>query len=112
MKAERKKRESGDNTVAGQTGNVSETTSHERSARVRVAHIVMNLPETAIEFLDALRGVLSDRNLRGLYDTMPMVHCHCFTRYLDPVEAEADIVKVCGFKLSADISPLTGRQCI
>lgn len=61
----------------------------------------MNLPDTAIEFLDALRGVLShtDRNLSGLYETMPMVHCHCFTRFLDPAEAESDIRKVCGDNL-------------
>lgn len=69
--------------------------------RERIAHLVMNLPETAIEFLDAFRAVLShsDRDLSGLYETLPMVHCHCFTRFLDPSEAEADIRKVCGNKL-------------
>lgn len=66
--------------------------------RNRVSHFVMNLPDSAIEFLDAFRGVLdqSDRELSGLYDTMPMVHCHCFTRFLVPAEAEADIRQVRG----------------
>ena len=62
----------------------------------------MNLPETAIEFLDAFQGLFSlssssERDLRGAYETLPMVHCHCFTRFLDPDEARADIVKVAKF---------------
>lgn len=57
----------------------------------------MNLPDTAIEFLDAYRGVLQHegRKLNGLYEKMPMVHCHCFTRFLDNDEARADITQVC-----------------
>ena len=58
----------------------------------------MNLPDTAIEFLDAFRGAMQEavvgRDLTGVYQTMPMVHCHCFTRFLDPAEAEADIREV------------------
>lgn len=72
----------------------------------------MNLPDTAILFLDAFRGVLSPtnaggRNLSGIYDSehMPMVHCHCFTRELEPEKAAVDIRQVsfgsddafCGF---------------
>ncbi|KAI8981136.1 guanine-N-1-methyltransferase [Trametes punicea] len=66
--------------------------------RKRINHFVMNLPDTAILFLDAFRGVLSPENvgkrdLSGLYDkaSMPMVHCHCFTRELEPAKAEEDI---------------------
>ncbi|OJT04443.1 tRNA (guanine(37)-N1)-methyltransferase [Trametes pubescens] len=69
--------------------------------RKRVDHFVMNLPDTAILFLDAFRGVLSpanagERDLSGLYaeGSMPMVHCHCFTRELEPEKAEADIRQV------------------
>ncbi|KAI0334419.1 guanine-N-1-methyltransferase [Cubamyces sp. BRFM 1775] len=67
--------------------------------RQRISHFVMNLPDTAILFLDAFRGVLSpanagERDLSGLYPdeaSMPMVHCHCFTRELEPAKAEVDI---------------------
>ncbi|KAI0715019.1 guanine-N-1-methyltransferase [Earliella scabrosa] len=66
--------------------------------RHRISHFVMNLPDTAILFLDAFRGVLSranagERELSGVYDegSMPMIHTHCFTRELEPARAAADI---------------------
>ena len=69
--------------------------------RHRINHFVMNLPDTAILFLDAFRGVLSrantgDRELSGVYDeaSMPIIHTHCFTRELEPAQAEADIRQV------------------
>lgn len=65
-------------------------------SRRRVSHFVMNLPDSAIEFLDAFRGILSDAdpNMREAYEVMPMVHCHCFTRELEQDKAEADIRRV------------------
>ena len=70
------------------------------SDRKLISHFVMNLPDSAIQFLDAFRGIFSrpvqgGRDLRGLYDIMPMIHCHCFTRELDPDMARMDIQKVC-----------------
>lgn len=64
--------------------------------RRRISHFVMNLPDTAIQFLNAFRGLLSDRtrDLGGTYGIMPMVHCHCFTRELEPEKAEQDIREV------------------
>ncbi|PCH34211.1 guanine-N(1)--methyltransferase [Wolfiporia cocos MD-104 SS10] len=63
--------------------------------RRRVTQFSMNLPDTAIEFLDAFRGVLSgarERELSGVYEgALPMVHCYCFTRELEPEAAERDI---------------------
>ncbi|KAI0660588.1 guanine-N-1-methyltransferase [Cubamyces menziesii] len=69
--------------------------------RSRIGHFSMNLPDTAILFLDAFRGVLSpanagERDLSGLYPdeaSMPMVHCYCFTREMEPENAEVDIRK-------------------
>lgn len=61
-----------------------------------ISHFVMNLPDSAIMFLDAFRGVFEgeDQNaLQGIYDRMPMIHCHCFTRELERDNAEADIRK-------------------
>jgi tRNA (guanine37-N1)-methyltransferase len=73
--------------------------------RKRIAHFVMNLPDSAIAFLDAFRGIFaqssspseSDVDLKALYDVMPMVHCHCFTRELDHEAAERDIRHVSTF---------------
>lgn len=64
--------------------------------RRRVSHYVMNLPDSAIEFLDAFRGILSgaDPKIREAYEAMPMIHCHCFTREAEPDKAEADIRRV------------------
>lgn len=70
-------------------------------SRNKITHFVMNLPDSAPEFLGAFRGILTPRGetegrLDGVYATMPMVHCYCFTRELDPHKAEADIRQVCG----------------
>ena len=58
----------------------------------------MNLPDSAIIFLSAFRGLLSrqDRHneLQIVYNEMPMVHCHCFTRELEFTAAEKDIRQV------------------
>lgn len=70
--------------------------------RRRIAHFVMNLPDSAITFLDAFRGILSpsssssqaDIDLTAVYDVMPMVHCHCFTREMEREAAERDILLV------------------
>lgn len=65
--------------------------------RKRITHFVMNLPDSAIQFLDAFRGILINdhRNLRETYhDQMPMIHCHCFTRELELEAADQDIQKV------------------
>ena len=58
----------------------------------------MNLPGMALEFLDAyngaLRGIKDEPDFQEVYDVMPLVHCHCFTRELDREKAEADIRQV------------------
>ncbi|KAG6813208.1 hypothetical protein H0H92_013095 [Tricholoma furcatifolium] len=75
--------------------------------RQKISHFVMNLPDTAITFLDAFRGVLAsdrDHGIRELYDVMPMIHCHCFTRELDPKMAEADIRQRVEEKIGASLS--------
>ena len=79
-----------------QQEQVTTAESQTKDPRNRIGHFIMNLPDSAIEFLGGFRGVLNndERGLRGLYDRLPMVHCYCFTRFLEPAEAEADIRKV------------------
>ncbi|KAJ7786602.1 Met-10+ like-protein-domain-containing protein [Mycena metata] len=64
--------------------------------RAKISHFVMNLPDSAIEFLDAFRGIFSSmaqQDVANIYSTMPMIHCHCFTRELEPEKAQVDILK-------------------
>ncbi|KAI5120836.1 hypothetical protein M0805_007023 [Coniferiporia weirii] len=95
LKEERRRRQ--EKTVPWKSEGLSSSddSAPSQPIRNRIAHFVMNLPDTAIEFLDAFRGVLkaTDRELSGLYETMPMIHCHCFTRFLELGDAEADIRK-------------------
>ena len=64
--------------------------------RRQISHFVMNLPDSAIEFLDAFRGALAGPGMREAYEgRMPMIHCHCFTRETeDQTKAERDIKQV------------------
>ena len=73
--------------------------------RRQISHFVMNLPDSAIEFLDAFRGILSEPELREAYaGRMPMVHCHCFTKEVDDQKrAETNIKQVSS-------APVLGRR--
>ena len=91
--------------VARQQGHIKETADQANTSSVpkrnRITHFVMNLPDSAITFLDAFRGVLNPQNnggrdLSGIYglSELPMVHCYCFTKELELEKAEVDIRQV------------------
>lgn len=80
------------------SATASTSSNQQLSPRRRVDRFVMNLPGAALEFLDAFRGCLSpikdELGFETEYAEMPFVHCHCFTRELDPDKAKLDIQTV------------------
>ncbi|KAG2217308.1 hypothetical protein INT45_013004 [Circinella minor] len=70
-------------------------------------HFVMNLPATAIEFLDTFHGLYRDQKVR--FDAtqsakLPMIHCHCFTRSSEPAN---DIIERASQVIGAPIDRAT-----
>lgn len=42
-----------------------------------VDHVIMNLPASALQFLDAFRGLIQRKYWKG---DLPLIHCYCFMR--------------------------------
>lgn len=53
-----------------------------------IDHIIMNLPASALQFLDAFKGLVNKEHWKG---PLPWIHCYCFIR---SNETESSIVSV------------------
>ncbi|VFQ67632.1 unnamed protein product [Cuscuta campestris] len=48
-----------------------------------VDHVIMNLPASALQFLDAFRGLIERKHWKG---SLPWIHCYCFMRSTETTE--------------------------
>jgi tRNA (guanine37-N1)-methyltransferase len=102
LRAKRLAREQGTSEPVPHGGSLTNSTETADPSRQRITQYVMNLPDSAITFLGAFRGLLSSassggRDLNGVYSedsSMPIVHCYCFSREAEPALAEKDIRQV------------------
>ena len=68
-----------------------------------ISHVIMNLPASAVEFLDSFRGVMSNvpQHLRESLE-LPYVHCYHFTTSDSPeTDSLAEVEHHLGVQLSA-----------
>ncbi|XWS26899.1 hypothetical protein CRYUN_Cryun26dG0069800 [Craigia yunnanensis] len=57
-----------------------------------VDHVIMNLPASALQFLDAFRGIISRKCWKG---SLPLVHCYCFIRANETKELIISVSLLC-----------------
>ena len=81
------------------------TTQTEQPSTRYISHFVMNLPGSALEFLDAYAGCYAPLEQEPDFPgqdqiEMPLVHVHCFTKEIEPEKGERDILEVSSIQMT------------
>jgi tRNA (guanine37-N1)-methyltransferase len=81
---------------------------------VVVHHFIMNLPKTALEFLDAFRGYNVKQQSKQndeLQSLLPRIHVHCFASK-DPIESRTEIWDRCETALGCSLDETSDQVSI
>ena len=89
-------------------------------------HVVMNLPATAIEFLDVFKGLisfkdLSECNVAPEYIILPIIHCYCFSKSSNALTDARERTKsalgvhnleFCDIRMVRNVAPNKEMMCV
>ncbi|KAK1417297.1 hypothetical protein QVD17_26423 [Tagetes erecta] len=64
-------------TKGSKNKRIKTSVSHNNKSWEHIDHVIMNLPASALQFLDVFRGLIQRKYWKG---SLPWIHCYCFIR--------------------------------